>query len=69
MKLFFFSIIYYSLFIKVAMAYIGPGAGVGVFATVIGIIVALFLTLFGFVYYPLKRLLIKKQKKKIVDDK
>jgi hypothetical protein len=37
------------------MAYIGPGAGAGLIATVLGVIVALILAVLGIVYYPLKR--------------
>ena len=38
-----------------AMAYIGPGAGAGLIATVLGVLAALLLAVFGIVYYPLKR--------------
>ena len=47
------------------LAYIGPGMGVGVIATVIGFIVAIFLGLFAFIYYPIKRM-IKRRKKEHV---
>jgi hypothetical protein len=40
-----------------AMAYIGPGAGAGLIATVLGLFAALVLALLGIVYYPLKRFL------------
>jgi hypothetical protein len=40
-----------------AMAYIGPGAGAGLIATVLGLLAALVLALLGIVYYPLKRFL------------
>ena len=38
-----------------AWAYIGPGVGTGVIATVIGVLGALILALVGIVYYPIKR--------------
>lgn len=38
-----------------AMAYIGPGAGAGLIASVLGLLAALVLAIFGIVYYPLKR--------------
>ena len=43
-------------------AYIGPGMGGGVLAGIIGVVGAIFLALFGILYYPIKRL-IKKIKK------
>ena len=40
-----------------ALAYIGPGAGLGAIGTVIAIIGAALLLIVGFVWYPAKRLL------------
>ena len=45
-----------------SFAYIGPGMGGGVIAAIIGIFAALFLGLFGILYYPIKRALNKKKK-------
>ena len=45
-------------------AYIGPGMGGGVIAAIFGIIAAFFLGLWGILYYPIKRYLKNKQKKK-----
>jgi len=45
-----------------AQAYIGPGAGLGAFATVFALIGALFLAIVGFLWYPIKRLLRKRPK-------
>ena len=39
-----------------ALAYIGPGAGAGLIATVIGILTAILLALFAVLWYPIKRL-------------
>ncbi|MBT3453525.1 MAG: hypothetical protein HN447_00765 [Lentimicrobiaceae bacterium] len=36
-------------------AYIGPGMGGGAIAVVFGILAAIFMAIFGFVYYPIKR--------------
>ena len=47
-----------------AFAYIGPGMGGGVAVGVLGVIGAIFLALFGILYYPIKRLIKKRQKKK-----
>jgi flagellar motor component MotA len=40
-----------------AAAYIGPGVGAGMIATVLGILTAIALAIFAVVWYPLKRLL------------
>ena len=46
-----------------AYAYLGPGMAGGVIATVLGIVAAFFLALFGILYYPIKRALKNKNKK------
>lgn len=50
-----------------AMAYIGPGAGAGLIATVLGVIAAILLALIGTIYYPLKRFL--NNRKSRIDQK
>ena len=45
-------------------SYIGPGMGGGVIAAIFGIIAAFFLALWGILYYPIKRALKNKKKKK-----
>jgi hypothetical protein len=45
-----------------AHAYIGPGAGLGAIGTLIAFVGAVLFALVGFVWYPVKRLLRKKQK-------
>ena len=47
-----------------AYAYIGPGMGGGVIAAIIGFFVAIILGFWGILYYPIKRALKKKKKKK-----
>ena len=44
--------------------YIGPGMGGGVIAAIFGIIAAFFLGLWGILYYPIKRTLKNKKRKK-----
>jgi hypothetical protein len=44
-------------------AYIGPGAGIGAIGTVIAFIGAILLAIVGFIWYPMKRLLVKMKKK------
>ena len=49
-------------------AYIGPGMGGGVIAAIFGIIAAFFLGLWGILYYPIKRALKNKNKKKFLSE-
>lgn len=48
-------------------AYVGPGLGLGVIGAVIGIVVAVLLSIIGIVWYPLKRLY--KKVKSIINKK
>jgi len=45
-----------------AYAYIGPGAGAGTIAIVLGVIASIFLALIAIVWYPLKRLINSRKK-------
>ncbi len=47
-----------------AYAYIGPGMGGGMIVATLGIIVALFAALFGLIWFPIKKLIKKKDKSK-----
>jgi membrane-bound ClpP family serine protease len=40
-----------------AAAYIGPGAGLSVIGTILALVATLGLAIFGFVWFPLKRVL------------
>tara|TARA_B100001057_G_C22374431_1_gene765939 strand:+ start:409 stop:621 length:213 start_codon:yes stop_codon:yes gene_type:complete len=44
-------------------AYLGPGVGVSAIIATIGIIVAIFVALFGLIWFPLKKLFKKKNNK------
>lgn len=44
-----------------ALAYVGPGAGLGVIGTLFGIVAALVLAMFGLFWYPIKRAFGKKR--------
>jgi len=44
-----------------AMAYVGPGTGIAALGALLAIIVGVIAALFGFLWYPMKRL-IKKRK-------
>ena len=46
-----------------ALAYIGPGLGTGVIASVLGIVAAILMLIVGIVWYPVKRL-VKKMRSK-----
>ena len=46
-----------------AMAYIGPGAGLGAIGILIAIIVAVILLIAGFVWYPVKRFMRARKSK------
>ncbi len=45
-----------------AMAYIGPGAGLTAIGTVLALVGAVVLAIFGFVWYPIKRYMRKRKK-------
>ena len=44
-----------------ALAYIGPGAGIGAIGTFFAVIGAVVLLIVGFLWYPIKRMLRKKK--------
>ncbi|MCB2114111.1 MAG: hypothetical protein KDD85_11270 [Parvularculaceae bacterium] len=46
-----------------AAAYIGPGVGLGVIATIFGAIGAFFMLIAGLLWYPIKAMLRKKREK------
>ena len=52
-----------SIFPSTSYAYIGPGMGGGVIAITLGFIGAIFLALFGILYYPIKRVIKKRRNK------
>lgn len=43
-----------------AEAYVGPSLGLGLVGAVIGVLAAVILTIFGLVWYPVKRMIGKK---------
>jgi len=47
-------------------SYIGPGMGGGVIAAIIGFFAAIFLGLWGILYYPIKRALKNRKEKKML---
>ena len=61
MKLKYTPLLMIFLFSAPAHAYIGPGMGAGVIASILGVIASVFLSLFAIIYYPIKRLLKKRK--------
>tara|TARA_Y100000816_G_scaffold285784_1_gene265920 strand:- start:1473 stop:1691 length:219 start_codon:yes stop_codon:yes gene_type:complete len=45
-------------------AYLGPGVAGGAILATIGVIIAIFASLFGLIWFPIKRLLKKRKEKK-----
>jgi len=52
---------------QLAQAYVGPGAGISAFGSLIVLVVALLVALLGFIWFPLKRLF-KKNKRTLADN-
>ena len=52
------------LFPLAVHAYIGPGMGVGIIGVVLGILVAIFLAFFAILWYPVKRLFVRRRNQK-----
>lgn len=48
-------------------AYIGPGIGAGAISVALGIVGSIIVALFAILWYPFKRLLIKRKKRKLKD--
>ncbi len=51
------------LFPKSAVAYIGPGTGLSAIGAFVAVVAGITVALFGFLWYPIKRLLRKKKAK------
>jgi predicted RND superfamily exporter protein len=62
------SILFLSLFLisLPSYAYIGPGMGGGVIMAIIGFFAAIFLALWGILYYPIKRALKNRKDKQML---
>lgn len=58
------SSIIFCLITSSSFAYLGPGIAGGTLAATIGIIVAIFVGLFGLIWFPIKRILNKRKKNK-----
>lgn len=51
-----------------ASAYIGPGAGLSALGSLLALLAAILLGIIGFVWYPIKRLLTRKENKASNED-
>ncbi len=50
------------------MAYVGPGTGISVIGAFIAILVSIIIAIFGFVWYPIKRIIRKLKNKETEKD-
>jgi len=51
-----------------ASAYIGPGTGLSAIGALIAVVLGVLIAIFGFLWYPLKRILKKKDESADVED-
>ena len=51
-------------FVSAAYAYLGPGIGGGILVATLGVVIAIFAAIFGVIWFPLKRFLKRRKKKK-----
>ena len=61
--MYFFTILFFSLITKPALAYIGPGLGLGLVASIIGLFFSVILFVVAIIWFPLRKLF-KKNKDK-----
>jgi len=62
-RIFVFPIILIFVFLKIIFSYIGPGSGLSALGALLAVIVGLITTIFGLLWYPIKRFFAKKNKK------
>ena len=56
--------IFLSIISQPLLAYLGPGVGGGIIAATIGVVIAVFAAIVGLVWFPIKKLIKKKNEKK-----
>jgi amino acid permease len=56
-----FVFVYLVVISPVANCYVGPGAGLTIIGSFLALLLAIIITLVGFIWFPLKRLLKKEQ--------
>tara|TARA_B100001250_G_C19495604_1_gene655083 strand:- start:245 stop:451 length:207 start_codon:yes stop_codon:yes gene_type:complete len=52
-----------------AFAYLGPGLGLGLLGSIIGLLLSIFIFIFAILWFPLKKLFKTKKKKTKEDNK
>jgi len=57
----FLAVLVLGLSPQLAFAYVGPGAGLSAIGAVLAVIAGLFVAIFGFLWYPIKRVLRKRR--------
>ena len=58
----FILIIFLSFFFpNPSFSYLGPGVGGGIIAATLGVIIAILAAIFGLIWFPIRKMLIKKK--------
>ena len=63
-ELFLASLFFVLLISQPAMAYVGPGAGLAAIGAFFALVAGIIAALFGFLWYPIKRLMRKRKQSK-----
>ena len=64
-----FTTLLFFLITTSSYAYLGPGIGGGILVATLGIVIAIFAAIIGVIWFPLKRFLKRRKKKKIEKQK
>ena len=67
--MYFFIILFISLISKPVLAYIGPGLGLGLVASIIGLIFSVLLFVVAIIWFPLRKLFKKNKDKNKINQK
>jgi len=61
-----FTLIIFLLFFftNPSFSYLGPGVGGGIIAATLGVIIAILAAIFGLIWFPIRKMLIKKKSNK-----
>lgn len=64
LKIFLFTTVTFFIIYGSSHAYLGPGIGGGILIATLGVVIAICAAIFGLVWYPLKKVLKNRRKKK-----